>query len=200
MPRGTIDWKSPESYSRLLAAMVAAQDMKLNYKKIADMFGEGATYDAIEGRFRIIKREAQKLKGEIDEGRRELAPNRGGKAQVTPRKPRTPQTNRVLDHDAVLDGRVTKSTNSTPSKKSSWRNKNEILENSTSNSTVSTNGTNSSHEDMMMHPFMANADSSCFDNSFVNAPFDPHAATNSFHMTGNEPVFDNWLEEDEDLA
>ena len=72
---------------------------KLNYKKIADMFGEGATYDAIEGRFRIIKREAQKLKGEIDEGRREPAPNRGGKAQVTPRKPRTPQTNRVFDHD-----------------------------------------------------------------------------------------------------
>lgn len=31
MPRGTIDWKSTDSYTRLLAAMVAAQDMKVSH-------------------------------------------------------------------------------------------------------------------------------------------------------------------------
>lgn len=62
---------------------------KLNYKKIADYYGEGATYDAIEGRFRIIRKDAEKLKAELDNGEREPAPNRGTKsANSTPRKPR----------------------------------------------------------------------------------------------------------------
>ncbi|KAB8342783.1 hypothetical protein FH972_022381 [Carpinus fangiana] len=120
MPRGTIDWKSPDSYTRLLAAMVAAQDMKLNYKKIADMYGEGATYDSIEGRFRIIKKEAAKLKEEIENGTRPEAPARG--KTVSPRKAH-PQSG-----DA-------KSANSTPTKKrTAAQMKKELYESSTSSS------------------------------------------------------------------
>lgn len=48
------------------------------------MYGEGATYDSIEGRFRIIKKEAAKLKEEIENGSRPEAPARG--KTVSPRK------------------------------------------------------------------------------------------------------------------
>ena len=42
------------------------------------MYGRGATYDAIEGRFRIIRREAAQLKEEVESGLRPAAPPRGG--------------------------------------------------------------------------------------------------------------------------
>ncbi|KAI4239565.1 MAG: hypothetical protein L6R40_005510 [Gallowayella cf. fulva] len=38
------------------------------------MYGQGATYDSIEGRFRIIKREAAKLLSEVESGSRPRAP------------------------------------------------------------------------------------------------------------------------------
>lgn len=60
----------------------------------------GATYDTIEGRFRIIRKEAAKLKEEVDSGVRPEAPARG-----TPKKEKT------------LGGRVAKSVNATPTKK-----------------------------------------------------------------------------------
>ena len=53
------------------------------------MFGEGATYDSIEGRFRIVRKEAEKLKAEIESGCRAPAPARGtGSKTSTPKKPR----------------------------------------------------------------------------------------------------------------
>lgn len=56
------------------------------------MYGQGATYDSIEGRFRLIKKEAAQLKAEIDNGERPEAPARGTAAgrslTSTPRKPR----------------------------------------------------------------------------------------------------------------
>ncbi|KAI4121021.1 MAG: hypothetical protein LQ338_006608 [Usnochroma carphineum] len=127
-----VNWKDSKAFERLLAAMVAAQDMKLDYRKIATMYGEGATYDAIEGRFRIIKRQAAKLVAEIESGARPPAPSRGAsssknttssfttasddggsQAMATPtkqRKPRstntTPRANAKKDH--VASGRVSK--------------------------------------------------------------------------------------------
>ncbi|KAL9059249.1 MAG: hypothetical protein Q9162_001286 [Coniocarpon cinnabarinum] len=97
--------------------MVAAQDMKLNYKKIADMYGEGATYDAIEGRFRIIRKEAVKMKTELDHGDRQPAPPRGSGPARSPRKNRRQPS--VIDLDAVETGRITKpsSTQNTPTKR-----------------------------------------------------------------------------------
>ena len=89
----------------------------------------GATYDSIEGRFRIIKREAAVLKAEIDSGVRAPAPPRGGPTAgtastsfasnastssqpSTPKKPKTPATKKK---DGVIAGRVGK--NGTPTKK-----------------------------------------------------------------------------------
>lgn len=103
-----VNWKDPEAFTRLLAAMVAAQDMKLDYKKIATMYGNGATYDSIEGRFRIIKKEATALKAEIDNG------DRPEPAARTPR--RNKPTLSTPKKEKIIGGRVNKSAG-TPSKK-----------------------------------------------------------------------------------
>ncbi|KZF20559.1 hypothetical protein L228DRAFT_173824 [Xylona heveae TC161] len=59
------------------------------------MFGEGATYDSIEGQFRSIRALAKKMREEIENGHRPEAPLRGskvrsngGSGQSTPRKSR----------------------------------------------------------------------------------------------------------------
>ncbi|KAL9002840.1 MAG: hypothetical protein Q9188_004265 [Gyalolechia gomerana] len=132
-----VNWKDSKAFERLLAAMVAAQEMKLDYRKIATMYGEGATYDAIEGRFRIIKREAAKLLGEVESGARPAAPPRGSSntakssfttsedgdvnALITPKKARKPRstntTPRARKGDKVIAGRVTKAEGTSPVKK-----------------------------------------------------------------------------------
>lgn len=132
-----VNWKDPKAFERLLAAMVAAQEMKLDYRKIATMYGEGATYDAIEGRFRIIKREAAKLLAEVESGARPAALPRGSSntakapvtksedggvdALATPKKARKPRstnaTPRAKKTDKVIGGRITKNKDSSPTKK-----------------------------------------------------------------------------------
>lgn len=67
---------------------------KLNYQTLATLIGGGATYDAVEGRFRKIKKDAGVLQAEVDSGERPPAPIRGGltiKDPSTPRKQRTPR-------------------------------------------------------------------------------------------------------------
>ncbi|KAF6238704.1 hypothetical protein HO173_003210 [Letharia columbiana] len=122
------NWKDPEAFTRLLAAMVAAQDMK-SFKNNADFqfparlpqdrvhveYGNGATYDSIEGRFSIIKKEAVALKAEVDSGERPEAPARGTlSATVTPNKPKS--TVGTPSKEKTIGGRVGKS-NRTPTKK-----------------------------------------------------------------------------------
>lgn len=91
---------------------------QLDYRKIATMYGQGATYDSIEGRFRIIRREAAAMKAEIESGARPAAPprnaNAGGSSSgpVTPKKPKT-----AIKKEKTISGRVSKSNASTPSKK-----------------------------------------------------------------------------------
>lgn len=79
----------------------------------------GATYDSIEGRFRIIKNEANKLKKEIESGSRPEAPPRGSsnpdnETSTTPaRKPSTPgrkpgTPRKGSEGGRVLNGRVGK--------------------------------------------------------------------------------------------
>ncbi|KAI4280063.1 MAG: hypothetical protein L6R38_004752 [Xanthoria sp. 2 TBL-2021] len=128
-----VNWKDPKAFERLLAAMVAAQEMKLDYRKIASMYGEGATYDAIEGRFRIIKKEAAKLLAEIESGERPTAPPRGAASKSssfattsgddndsisTPKKSRKPRSTNTTPRakksaatggEKVIGGRVSKS-------------------------------------------------------------------------------------------
>ncbi|KAI9699433.1 MAG: hypothetical protein M1836_003044 [Candelina mexicana] len=138
-----VDWKKPEAYNRLLAAVMAAHDMKLDYRKIASMYGEGATYDAIEGRFRIVKKEAQVLKEELESGVRAPAPARGqpvssnringstngnASTSTTPKKGRkgngiksessssSISPTKKTANQGVLSGRVTKSSSSTSAK------------------------------------------------------------------------------------
>ena len=82
------------------------------------MYGQGATYDSIEGRFRIIRKEAAAMKAEIESGARPAAPPRNANAggsnsgPATPKKPKT-----ASKKDKTITGRVTKSNASTPSKK-----------------------------------------------------------------------------------
>lgn len=111
-----VNWKDPDAFPRLLAAMVAAQDMKLDYRKIATMYGNGATYDSIEGRFRIIKKDAAALKAEVDNGDRPEASRRGAVSvnAITPKK--TKSTISTPKKEKTLGGRVNKS-NATPTKK-----------------------------------------------------------------------------------
>ena len=110
---------------------------QLDYRKIATMYGNGnlrsslatpfstnstsfsgATYDSIEGRFRIIRKEAAVMKAEVESGARPAAPPRNANAggsnsgQTTPRKSKT-----TTKKDKTLTGRVTKSNASTPTKK-----------------------------------------------------------------------------------
>jgi hypothetical protein len=91
---------------------------QLDYRKIATMYGNGATYDSIEGRFRIIKKEAAQLKSEIDSGARPEAPIRGATASgtSTPKKART-SPKKTDKQDKTIAGRVNKSANGTPTKK-----------------------------------------------------------------------------------
>ncbi|KAK6351082.1 hypothetical protein TWF718_004255 [Orbilia javanica] len=64
----TISW-TPENYVKLLAALLAAHpELKLNYHNIAVYFGDGATYDAIEKRMRLIRNQANELRKEVETG------------------------------------------------------------------------------------------------------------------------------------
>ena len=75
----------------------------------------GATYDSIEGRFRIIKKEAAALKAEIDNGDRPEAPIRGASsANSTPRKNKSSIS--IPKKEKTIGGRIYKS-NGTPTKK-----------------------------------------------------------------------------------
>lgn len=109
-----IDWKSQESYQRLLAALVAANDNSIDYKKVAYYFGQGATYDSIEGRFRIAKRMANDLKREAEEEGRVMPTSRVRSTTSTPRKPKAQKPNGESSQNSVQSGRVEKST---PSKR-----------------------------------------------------------------------------------
>ncbi|MCJ1387215.1 hypothetical protein MMC18_000055 [Xylographa bjoerkii] len=114
------NWQSAEAYKRLLAAILAAHPDKklLDYRRIATYFGDGATYDSIEGQFRKIRSEAAVMKQEVDTGIRAQAPPRGNKREAcdTPKKARK-QRNSPKKGDAVLAGRISKSKSLTPTKK-----------------------------------------------------------------------------------
>ncbi|KAI5841941.1 hypothetical protein DFP73DRAFT_117231 [Morchella snyderi] len=87
-----ITWTA-EKYQRLLAATIAAHpEIKINYNHVAAMFGEGATYDSIETRFRNVKKEAKILQAEIDSGSRPaVAPPTPRKRKLANGAPSTPR-------------------------------------------------------------------------------------------------------------
>lgn len=70
-----------------------ANTVQLDYKRISQLFGHGATYNSIECRFRPIRKLGERLRNEST-----LAPNGSGAAQSpTPRKPRAPKRDKVKD-------------------------------------------------------------------------------------------------------
>ncbi|KAJ6262211.1 hypothetical protein Dda_3016 [Drechslerella dactyloides] len=71
-----ISWSS-ENYVKLLAALLAAHPaLKPDYKAMAVYFGDGATYDAIQGCMRPIRKRAEKLRQEVEGGMRPDTPPR----------------------------------------------------------------------------------------------------------------------------
>ncbi|KAK6534342.1 hypothetical protein TWF281_005665 [Arthrobotrys megalospora] len=63
-----ISWSS-DNYVKLLAALLAAHpELKPNYEKIAIYFGDGATYDAIQGCMRRVRTKADELRKEVETG------------------------------------------------------------------------------------------------------------------------------------
>ena len=115
------------------------------------MYGQGATYDAIEGRFRAVRKQAEKLKGEIDSGQRAPAPARGTGEKRSPRKAR--RQGSVIDLDCVGTGRVTKTTqtnNGSPKKRrNASQVKGEMLEASTSTSSSGDGNLNSGDDEYL---------------------------------------------------
>ncbi|KAJ9628605.1 hypothetical protein H2203_002506 [Taxawa tesnikishii (nom. ined.)] len=91
------NWKEPATLDRLLAAIIAANGGR---------FEENVTYDAIENRTRVYKKQAKELadqaqaEGRMDKDMRAVKSTNG-----TPRKPRTPKKDAL---HGVASGRVSK--------------------------------------------------------------------------------------------
>ncbi|KAB8265653.1 hypothetical protein BDV32DRAFT_144174 [Aspergillus pseudonomiae] len=94
-----VNWENHESTNRLIASILAAHpDLKLDYHVMALVFGQGATYDSIEGRFRRYRKIADELRDEAHSrgitdipryaGRNHAS---GGSSASTPRTPRGPR-------------------------------------------------------------------------------------------------------------
>ncbi|KAI9800455.1 MAG: hypothetical protein M1833_003341 [Piccolia ochrophora] len=120
MPRtqkSQIDWSTLAANQRLMAATYAACPQAHNYKLIAKFFGQDASYDTIEGRYRKIKAEATRLRADAENGsgagsespsedvKPVPAPTRGragGAAAVNGER------KRGGEKQGVLNGRITK--------------------------------------------------------------------------------------------
>ncbi|GIK02114.1 hypothetical protein Aspvir_006157 [Aspergillus viridinutans] len=123
-----VNWKANESTDRLIAVLIAAHPgLKLEYQAMATLFGQGATYDAIEGRFRRYRKMADEVKAEaLSRGITELPRGRNGttgSSSVTPRTPRGPRGG--ITKPSSSTGRSRKSTVSqvlsTPTKRGQGR-------------------------------------------------------------------------------
>ncbi|BCR95751.1 uncharacterized protein AKAW2_20691A [Aspergillus luchuensis] len=94
-----VNWKQPESADRLCAALVVAHpSLKLDYNAIATYFGQGATYDAIQNRFRKVHSFADQLRQEaIERGITDLPAAKARKSttgSIASPAPRTPRMGR----------------------------------------------------------------------------------------------------------
>ncbi|GAQ11553.1 hypothetical protein ALT_8874 [Aspergillus lentulus] len=127
-----VNWKANESTDRLIAVLIAAHPgLKLEYQAMATLFGQGATYDAIEGRFRRYRKMADEVKADaLSRGITELPRGRNGttgggssSSSVTPRTPRGPRGG--ITKPSSSTGRSRKSTISqvlsTPTKRGQGR-------------------------------------------------------------------------------
>ncbi|PYH65441.1 uncharacterized protein BO88DRAFT_418553 [Aspergillus vadensis CBS 113365] len=94
-----VNWKQAESADRLCAALVVAHpSLKLDYNAIAAYFGQGATYDAIQNRFRKVHTFADQLRQEaIERGITDIPVAKTRKSttgSIASPAPRTPRMGR----------------------------------------------------------------------------------------------------------
>ncbi|TID16081.1 splicing arginine serine-rich 2 [Venturia nashicola] len=102
-----IDWKSPENTERLLTCVYAwlqESNMPINHHRIAKYFGNGATYDAVQGNFRKFKQRIEDVKAEVGDGGGAVAPVVASRAKGKGKKMKGSSSG-----DGVLSGRVVKS-------------------------------------------------------------------------------------------
>ncbi|KAF7586560.1 hypothetical protein BBP40_008659 [Aspergillus hancockii] len=121
-----VNWKNVESTDRLIASLLAAHPgWKPDYYAMALMFGQGATYDSIEARFRRYRKIADELKDEARSKGTEIPKYAGrspGSSASTPRTPRGPRsgiTKRVLASSG--NGKKDPGQAQTPTKKKGKR-------------------------------------------------------------------------------
>ncbi|KAI9372154.1 hypothetical protein BJX61DRAFT_542979 [Aspergillus egyptiacus] len=117
-----VNWKTPENIDRMVATLIAANPgTKLDYHAMAALFGQGATYDAIEGQFRKYRKKAEELKAEAEENGIDLSNiPRGRTAASTPRTPRGPRGGITKSSASAAKGKkgVAAKSPATPSKAS----------------------------------------------------------------------------------
>ncbi|KAF1933723.1 uncharacterized protein M421DRAFT_203609 [Didymella exigua CBS 183.55] len=95
-----IQWKESGAKDRLLAAVIAVSS-NLDMNEVARLFGQGATYDAVEGQLRKAKKAAAALKEE--------ATGRTGPANTPSRAKKTKNVNDSPVKTSVVKGaRVSK--------------------------------------------------------------------------------------------
>jgi len=116
-----VNWKDPNNNERLLACLFASIDesnAKINYRRIAELFGQGTTANSIECNFRKIKQASKQVREEwqINGGQAPSVPT-SASAPATPKKPKTPKKDGL---NGIKAGRVEKPA--TPSKKSAAAN------------------------------------------------------------------------------
>ncbi|KAJ4400320.1 hypothetical protein N0V91_008779 [Didymella pomorum] len=102
-----IQWQEPGAKDRLLAAVIAASS-NLDINEVVRLFGEGATYDAVEGQLRKAKKSAAALKEE--------ATGRSGPAMTPSRSKKTKTVNDSPVKAPVKGARVSKSKKDTTPK------------------------------------------------------------------------------------
>ncbi|QDS70232.1 hypothetical protein FKW77_007145 [Venturia effusa] len=111
-----IDWKSPETTDRLLTciyAWLSETNTTINHQRIAELFGNNATYNAVQGNFRKFKQGIEDVKAAAP-----LPVAAASKSRV--KKMRSSETTATAAAAGVLGGRIAKST---PKKSRAGKNK-----------------------------------------------------------------------------
>ncbi|KAJ4379387.1 hypothetical protein N0V86_005432 [Didymella sp. IMI 355093] len=117
-------WASAEVLQKVLVAMLASVDNKVDIHEMARLYGEGMTYNALENFLRKRKKEANELK--------EAAADRAGPAASTPRAKKN--ANGSSSMTSVKNARVTKPKNKiTPGIKTELLGENSMLLDAASN-------------------------------------------------------------------
>ncbi|KAH7074769.1 hypothetical protein BKA63DRAFT_320758 [Paraphoma chrysanthemicola] len=115
----TINWHDKAVQDRLLTAVIASLDNKINVAEIARLYGGDMTYHAVENYLRKFRREAKDMKGD--------AAGRDGPVP-SPARPRTKKASDVTPKKAgVKTGRVTKKQTPTTKVKTEALDEDDLL-------------------------------------------------------------------------